>query len=116
MKTQYFFLSIAFVLASVFAFGQKSESLLKKESIKVWGNCETCKKRIESAAKDAGAITANWDDAAKILYVKYDGAKTNSQKIQAKVALAGYDTQDVRATDVAYNNLPSCCRYDRRKG
>lgn len=114
MKTQYLILAIAFTLASIFSFGQKSESLLNKESIKVYGNCGTCKKRIEKAALEAGVVFANWSEESQILQVKFDGTKSSVKKIQEKIASVGHDTQDVTATDQAYKNLPSCCRYDRK--
>ena len=61
----------------------------------------------------AGAIAANWDKETKILELSYDPAVTNSAKIQTAVAAAGYDTQDVKATDQAYHSLDECCQYDR---
>jgi hypothetical protein len=107
----------AALLFSIFAIGssfaQKSTILNKKEQIKVWGNCETCKKRIESAAISAGAATAYWSDQTHILSLSYDGSKTSSEKIQKAIATAGYDTQDIKAGDDAYNKLPSCCKYER---
>ena len=33
----------------------------KTETIKVWGNCESCQKRIETAAKVNGVSKASWD-------------------------------------------------------
>ena len=86
----------------------------KAETIKVSGNCGTCKKKIEKAATAAGASFASWDKSTKILDVKYDAAKTNEKKIQESIAAAGYDTQDVKATDEAYKKLDECCQYDRK--
>jgi len=34
----------------------------KTETIKVWGNCDMCKARIEKAAKVEGVTKANWDE------------------------------------------------------
>jgi hypothetical protein len=114
MKTQYLVLAIAFTLASVFSFGQKSESLLNKASIKVYGNCGTCKSRIEKAAFQSGVVFASWSEETQMLQVKFDATKTSLKKIQEKIASVGHDTQDVTATDQAYKSLPSCCRYDRK--
>lgn len=83
------------------------------ESIKVSGECGMCKKKIEKAAKDAGATYAVWNKDTKILALKYDGQSTNSAKIQQKIADAGYDTPNFKATDEAYNKLEQCCQYDR---
>ena len=107
----------AALLLSIFAINlsiaQKSTVLNTKEQIKVWGNCETCKKRIESAAFSAGATTASWSDQTHMLVLSFDGAKTSSEKIQKAIAASGYDTQYFTADDDAYSKLPSCCRYER---
>jgi hypothetical protein len=85
-----------------------------KESIKVWGNCGMCKKTIEKSAKSAGATTANWDEETHVLTVAYSPAKTSNQKIQQSIANSGYDTQDLKADNKAYDNLHGCCKYDRK--
>ena len=104
-------LSLLFV--SMFSFAQTKDTT-STEKIKVWGNCDMCKTKIEKAAKAAGAATADWNDESKILYVTYSASKSNNKKIQQKIADAGYDTQDERATDAAFNKLPGCCKYDRK--
>lgn len=100
---------MSFLLATVnFSFAQKTT-----ESIPVSGNCSMCKKTIETAAKKAGATTANWDVDKKILLVSFNSASTNTAKIQQGIAAAGYDTRDVKADDNAYDKLHACCKYDR---
>ena len=106
-------MSILFVFISAILFGQKYP-IVNKDTIKVWGNCESCKKRIESAAINAGAVNAIWNEDSKLLLVTYDGAKTSNRKIQEQIAAAGYDTQDIAAPGNAYNKLPGCCKYDRK--
>ncbi len=110
MKTQYLMLSLAFTLLSVFSFAG-----IKTDTIKVYGNCSSCKMHIENAAKAAGASDANWNKETKVLVVTYDETKTSNTKIQQKIASVGYDTQDVKATDASYNKLDKCCQYDRPK-
>jgi periplasmic mercuric ion binding protein len=100
------------VLYSSFSFAQAA---VKKETIKVWGNCGMCKKTIEKAAKSAGASTASWNEDSKQLKVTYPAAATSGKKIQQAIAKAGYDTQDFTASDTAYNNLHGCCQYDRKE-
>jgi hypothetical protein len=112
MKKQLSFL-LSFVLIVIGSYAQ-TKPVAKTEKIKVWGNCEMCKSKIEKAATAAGASYALWNEEAKILTVKYAAAKTTNLKIQQKIAAAGYDTQDVTATDEAYKNLPECCQYDRK--
>ena len=103
-----FILSI--ILTSVVSFGFAQE---KTETLKVSGECGTCKKKIESTAKKAGASYAVWNVDSKELTLKYNSTSTNSAKIQKAVADAGYDTPDVKATDEAYNKLDGCCQYER---
>lgn len=108
MRAKYFMLAILFASFSVMSFA-KSNS----DTIKVAGNCGMCKSNIEKAAKDAGATSALWDKNSKLLVVEYDAAKTSNMEIQKKVAAAGYDTQDIKATEKSYNKLEKCCQYDR---
>jgi copper chaperone CopZ len=83
----------------------------KTESIKVSGNCDMCKARIEKAAKIDGVSKAEWNKDTKILAVTFDPAKTNTDAISKKVAAAGHDTEKVKAEATAYDKLPSCCKY-----
>jgi periplasmic mercuric ion binding protein len=87
---------------------------VKKETIKVWGNCGMCKAKIEKAAKTAGATKANWNEETGELQVQYKASATSSEKIQAAVAKSGYDTQDVTADGEAYKKLHACCQYTRK--
>jgi hypothetical protein len=99
------FVFIAF--SSVIAFGQNSSK------IKVAGNCGMCKKNIETAAKAAGALTAAWDKSTKLLTVTYDAATASTDKMEASIANAGYDTEHQTASAEAYSKLDECCQYDR---
>ena len=85
----------------------------KKESFKVEGECSMCKKKIEKAAKEAGATYALWNSNSKMLIVKYNSTSTNAARIQQKIAGVGYDTPKFKATDEAYNGLDECCQYER---
>ncbi|HVU58478.1 MAG TPA: TonB-dependent receptor [Puia sp.] len=79
--------------------------------ITVYGNCDQCKHRIETAAKGKGVVSANWDIESKLLSLVYDPSKTSLDKIQQRIVQAGHDTKSRRATDESYNSLPSCCFY-----
>ncbi len=100
---------LLFVSASCFA------QTVQKETIKVWGNCGSCKKHIETAALAAGANVADWNKTSKMLVVSYDPAKASDVSIQKSIAAAGYDTEKFKADDKAYKNLDECCQYDRKK-
>ncbi|MDP4269910.1 MAG: cation-transporting ATPase [Bacteroidota bacterium] len=84
-------------------------------TFKVWGNCDMCKTRIETAAKAAGATKANWSDKTKMLSVSYDASKVKLMDIHKKIAAAGHDTDKANAADKTYKALPGCCQYERGK-
>jgi len=98
------------ILVSFSGFSQEKQ----KEVIKVWGNCGMCKKKIETAAKAAGAKSASWDAETHELKVVYFPEVTSSSKIQEAIAKTGYDTQDFTGDQAAYDNLHGCCKYDRK--
>ena len=110
MKTQNIILTIVFIFTSLFAMAQA----INQATVKVYGNCSSCKKHIETAAKEAGATSAVWNKDTKFLTLKFDASKTDTKKIQQKVAAAGYDTQDATATKDAYDKLDECCQYERK--
>jgi len=105
----------AAILFSIFAINISfAQTAVKKETLKVWGNCGMCKKTIEKSARSAGASYASWNEGSKQLKVTYAVSKTSGTKIQQAIANAGYDTQDFTADNAAYNNLHSCCQYERK--
>ncbi len=82
------------------------------QKIKVSGNCEMCKDRIETASKSvSGVRSAEWSTETKMLHVQFDGAKTNLDAIQKAIANAGHDTEKYKASDAVYKALPECCLY-----
>jgi mercuric ion binding protein len=83
--------------------------------ITVFGNCGSCKKAIEKAAKSVeGVESANWDKKKKTLSIQFDEAKTSLDLIEKAIIAIGYDTENMRADDAVYENLHSCCKYDRK--
>ena len=90
---------------------KKDMTTTKTETLKVSGNCDMCKARIEKAAKLDGVSKAEWDTKSKILSVTYDPAKTNIDQVSRKVAAAGHDNEKVKADEKAYSSLPGCCKY-----
>jgi periplasmic mercuric ion binding protein len=111
MKTINLFLAILFAFVLSTETNAQTKQTTKTESIKVWGNCDMCKSRIEKAAKIQGVSKAEWNDATKVLTLVYDPSKVKSDDIQKKVAAVGHDTEKFKATDKAYNSLPGCCKY-----
>jgi hypothetical protein len=96
-----------------FALSQNLTAQNTNDKFKVAGECGMCKKKIETAAKSAGATYAAWNADTKELEVKYNSSSSNAAKIQKSIAAVGYDTPKYRATDEAYENLHECCKYDR---
>jgi periplasmic mercuric ion binding protein len=93
----------------------KPSGQLKTETLKVWGNCEMCKDRIENAVKAEGAASASWDVKTKMLRVSFSPSKTNLDALGRKLASVGHDTEKFKAPDDVYSKLPGCCHYDRAK-
>jgi mercuric ion binding protein len=103
-------LLFSFILLSIATLGFAQT---KTETLKVSGECSSCKKKIETAAKKAGASYAVWNVDSKELTIKYSSTSTNTAKIEKAIAAVGYDTPDYKASDDAYNKLDSCCQYER---
>jgi len=81
--------------------------------INVYGNCSMCKNRIEEASlKVAGVEKASWSEDKKKLWVQVN-ENFKEQALHEAVAAVGHDTDKVKAPDEVYNNLHSCCKYDR---
>ncbi|MDO9614055.1 MAG: efflux RND transporter periplasmic adaptor subunit [Bacteroidota bacterium] len=71
---------------------------LSKQTIKVFGECEMCKDRIEMAANSvSGVSSADWSSETKMLHVQFDEAKTSSDAIQKAIAKVGHDTEKYNA-------------------
>jgi len=116
MKTLKLFIVtiIAFTVCAT-TLAQKNDnskmSAPKTETIKVSGNCESCKDRVEKAAKIEGVSKAVWNEKTKMLTLVYNPSKVRSKDIQKKIADVGHDTPLFRAEAKNYNALPSCCKY-----
>jgi copper chaperone CopZ len=109
MKTK---LISAIAIFLFIGFTVKAENKLEK--IKVKGQCDMCKSRIETTVKSLdGVNSAQWDKSNKSLTVSYDDKKTTTQKIQTSIAMAGHDTEMFSASESGYNELPACCQYKR---
>ena len=116
MKTQRLIFSVLLsFVASLFAFNVSAAALhFETTTFKVYGNCEMCKKNIESALlKNEHIQKATWDVKTKMLTVVYDPHMISVDNIHKMVANAGYDTDTVRASDAAYKKLHGCCQYER---
>lgn len=86
---------------------------ITKYTFLVKGECAMCKDRIESTAKKTGAKTANWNAATQQLEIELDTTKTSTDHILKQIAEVGHDNEKYTANDAVYNQLPSCCHYER---
>lgn len=101
------------ILAAFTVSAASAQENATTERIKVYGNCGMCEKRIEKAAKAAGAATANWNEDTKMLIVTFKPGSTTIDKIQKAIAAVGHDTEKEKAPDAVYQELPGCCLYNR---
>jgi Protein of unknown function (DUF3347) len=83
------------------------------ENVKIYGNCDMCKKKIEKAGYLNSIAKVTWDDKTKMAILVYDAKKTNQDAILKRIALVGYDSDKFLAPNDAYSKLPGCCQYDR---
>lgn len=93
----------------------EDQSIRKEHTmVKVYGNCGMCESRIEKAASDLnGVIVADWSRDTKMLRLKYDPEKVSVEEVEKAIAAVGHDTENHRASDAVYDDLPGCCLYDR---
>ncbi len=112
MKYWIHLILLCFLLQSITAKAQ-TQKITTDSSVlfKVNGLCEQCKNRIEEAVKGKGVLSANWNIDTKMLALEYNPSIVSLAKIQKRILAAGHDVETIKATDAAYNSLPSCCRY-----
>ncbi|MCB0791221.1 MAG: efflux RND transporter periplasmic adaptor subunit [Flavobacteriales bacterium] len=80
--------------------------------LKVIGNCDLCKERIEKAALSVtGVRSAVWDVDDSMLTTEFMPGMTTLRTISKAVAGAGHDTELDQAREEDYEALPECCQY-----
>lgn len=108
---------IAFLMAILFT-ATSCEAKIKNpktESYKVYGNCDMCKNRIETAVYINAEAKGEWDEKSKMLSVTYDSLKTNADVILKRIADVGHDNDKFIADNEVYKKLPKCCQYTRKE-
>jgi len=109
-------LSFGNELNSKNAFSVSEIQHLETTTFKVYGNCNMCKKTIESSLKDVEGIQkADWDVKSKMMTITFNPHQISLKSIKEKIASVGYDTDEVKAQESVYNKLPNCCQYERAK-
>ncbi|MBC5836469.1 heavy-metal-associated domain-containing protein [Flavobacterium muglaense] len=94
---------------------QERKNKNAKYTVNVNGNCEQCKKRIEKASYAvSGVKSAIWDVDSHDLKLILNEQKSSLLEVEKAIAKVGHDTQEVRATQEDYDNLHTCCLYERK--
>jgi len=113
MKNVLFGMMLLFVTISTQA--QESKNKNAKYTIEVNGNCDLCKKRIEKAAFSVtGVKSAVWNVESHQLALILNEEKCSVLDVKKAIAKVGHDTDEVKATNEAYDNLHMCCQYERK--
>ena len=89
-----------------------SQNKNAKASFEVDGVCMMCKARIEKVCiTTKGVKMADWNVKTHELKVVYDERKTSINDIKTRIAGVGHDTEEIKATEEAYNKIDACCKY-----
>lgn len=107
------------ILFLALPFGILAQEKLKKNTkaqFTVYGNCEMCEKRIEKAALSIkGVKLADWVIPSNQINLIYNSNKVDLETIHSIIVTKGHDTSDAKAKEEDYNELPACCKYDRKE-
>ena len=100
------------LLIPIFSFSQEEKSKTSRAQFTVLGECEMCKDRIEKATfKVKGVKYSSWSIPKNKLSIIYNSNKVSLNDIKKQIAETGHDTDEITATDAAYENLHHCCKY-----
>lgn len=107
---------LAIFLAGFTANAQAKTNKNAKYTTEVNGNCEQCQKRIQKAALSVNGVkSVNWSIETHQLSLILNEEKTDLLSVKKAVAKVGHDTDLIKATNADYENLHSCCKYERKQ-
>jgi mercuric ion binding protein len=73
--------------------------------------CETCGQNFqENLYKIKGLKMYELDEKAMTLTVYYNGKKTTLAEIKTAITKLGYDADELKADESAYERLDACCK------
>ena len=76
-----------------------------RDTFEVSGNCDMCKKRIESATLSLkGVKYVSWSPQSKNFSIIYNSTKVSIDDVKKKIADVGHDNSSYKATDEVYDN------------
>lgn len=109
-----FIFIVLFLFANIQVQAQEVKNKNAKYATSIKGNCDMCQKRIQKAALTvSGVKQAIWNIETKELSLIFNENKTSPLAVKTAIAKVGHDSDDVKATDKAYNKLHGCCKYER---
>jgi periplasmic mercuric ion binding protein len=83
--------------------------------IQTSAECEMCEKRIEKALIfEKGIKEVKVDVESGKVIVRYNPSRITLDKIRQLLSKAGYDADDVKADEKAFNKLPECCKKEMK--
>lgn len=78
----------------------------------VRGSCGMCKTRIEETALALdGVSNAHWELDKQLIHLDYHPEQISLSEIHKAIARAGHDTEEEKAPQEVYDELPACCHY-----
>ena len=96
-------------------YSQEKKNKNAKYQTEVNGNCEQCQKRIQKAAYSvSGVKSATWNIETHELSLILNEEKSTLLDVKKAIAKVGHDTDQVKATKEDYDNLHTCCMYERQ--
>jgi copper chaperone CopZ len=108
------FLALLMTVVGLSAQGQEKKNKNAKYTTEVNGNCEQCQKRIQKAAYSVpGVKSAAWSIETHQLNVIINEEKCALLDVKKAIAKVGHDTDEIKSTKKDYDNLHSCCQYER---
>lgn len=111
-----FLLIFTLVVCSGNAFSQKQKAV-ERAIIKTniycnhCAKCETCGERFQKVLlREKGIQMVTVDEKEMTIEVVYNTKKTDLLKIKTAITKLGYDADDFKADEVAYEGLDNCCK------
>lgn len=107
-------IALLFIFASMQLQAQEANNKNAKYVTTIKGSCDMCQKRIQKASLSvSGVKQASWNIETKELSLILNENKTSLLAVKTAIAGVGHDSEEVKASDEAYNKLHGCCKYER---
>lgn len=115
MKNSLLLLVVLFL--SNFGFSQKPTGKTETVVIQTSAECGECKERIEGALNyTKGVKFAELDVDSRKLTVKFKNDVISLDEIKKQISLLGYQADEVKADQAAFDKLPACCKPNGMEG